>query len=99
MIGTIRAFQDMEIVLPNGRQAWVYGARRQKVVFTLDRGHLMGTLTPEQRWGVLDASQVQIVKNPDAVALARAKRGHREVKSLLKAQTSRRNGRCGGRPC
>lgn len=97
-IGKTRAFQDMPIVLPDGQRAWVYGARRQKVVFTFDRGRLLGTLTPGQRWGVIDASEVQPIRNADAVALARSKRGHFEVQSLLKAQTARDNGRRGGRP-
>lgn len=95
-IGSKRAFRDMAIWLPNGTQAWVFGALRQQVVFTFDKGWLLGTLTPEQRWGVLPASAVEIVRDPHAALLGRLKAGTIERKSEAKARAARLNGL---RPC
>jgi hypothetical protein len=83
----------MPILLPNGRQAWVFGAQRNKVVVTYDKGRLLGTLTPQQRWFVLPASNVQIVKNEHAVILGKRKAGTKEVFSLRKQEAARANGR------
>jgi hypothetical protein len=92
-IGDVRSHRDMPILLPNGRRAWVFGAQRNKVVFTFDKGRLLATLTPAQRWGVLPADQVQVIKNESAVLLGRLKRGVIEVKSEAKAASARHNGR------
>jgi hypothetical protein len=92
-IGDRRGFLDLPVLLPNGRQAWVFGAQRNKVVVTYDKGRLLGTLTPQQRWGVLPASKVQIVKNEHAVILGKRKAGTKEVFSLRKQEAARANGR------
>ncbi len=91
-IGDRRGFHDMPILLPNGRQAFLYGALRNKVVFTFDKGQLLGTLTPAQRWGVLPADQVQVIRNEAARLLGSRKRGTHERPSALKAAAARVNG-------
>lgn len=91
-IGPVRSYRDMPILLPKGRPAWVFGAQRNKVIVTLDKGRLLGTLTPGQRWGVLPSTAIRFVKNENAIVLGSRKRGTRERPSALKAAADRRNG-------
>jgi hypothetical protein len=93
-IGDKRAFRDMPIMLPNGRQAWVFIARHQKVMFTAEPDGPIGTVDGVgTSWGMVAASAVQIIKNEHAVLLGRLKAGTVERRSELKIATARANGR------
>jgi hypothetical protein len=93
-IGDKRAFRNMPILLPNRRQAWVFFARHQRVMFT---GEPDGPIGPVDgvgtSWGMVAASAVQIIKNEHAVLLGRLKAGTVERRSELKIVTARANGR------
>jgi hypothetical protein len=93
-IGDKRAFRDMAILLPNGRQAWVFGVQRQQVVFTAELNGPVGAVDGiGKSWGVVAAASVRIVRNPYASVLGREKRGRRERRSELKIASARANGR------
>ena len=93
-IGDKRAFRNMPILLPKGRQAWVFFARHQRVMFTVEPDGPIGTVDGVgTSWGMVAASAVQIIKNEHAVLLGRLKAGTVERRSELKIATARANGR------
>lgn len=91
-VNGVRIRRDQLVRLPDGSVAYALGARRGRVVYFRDFPHVM----EPGRWGVLSASDLTVVKNESAAILGAAKRGRREVRSVLKAESARRNGR---RPC
>ncbi len=92
-IGNKRAFRDMPIMLPSGRQAWVLFARHQKVMFTAEPDGPIGPVDGiGTSWGMVAASAVQIIKNEHAVTLGKRKAGVKETPSPRKAAAARRNG-------
>jgi len=95
-INGVHAYKDMEIILPNGRRAFVFGVLRGKVVWTPTRGSLPGEFPYAMEWGVIPADQVKVVPNQSASLLGKLKRGVRERPSAAKARAARENGR---RPC
>lgn len=96
-IDDVHAYRNMEIVLPTGERAFVYGALRGKVVWTFgDNGLAGGIDGAGVSWGVLPANLVRILRNRDAQLLGALKAGVRERPSEAKAQAARANGK---RPC
>lgn len=93
-----RVWRNREIELPDGRRAYVYGALRGKVGWSLYpigvpvEGDHLGN------WGVAHASAVRLVRNPHAQVLGSRKAGVRERPSPAKAAAVRVNGTMPPRP-
>lgn len=93
-----RVWRNREIELPDGRRAFVYGALRGKVGWSL---HPIGVPVDGDHlgnWGVSRQEAVRLVKNPHAQLLGRRKAGVRERPSAAKAAAARINGRMPPRP-
>ena len=93
-----RVWRNREIELPDGRRAFIYGALRGKVGWSLhpigmpmDNDHL-------GNWGVSPQHAVRLVRNPNAQMLGRRKAGIRERPSAAKAEAARVNGQMPPRP-
>lgn len=97
-IGQDHFWRGRRVVLPDGHVAEVYGVVRQQVIA---RWHDPHSVDPV-KVAVFNAGDVQAFKVPAAVALGRYKRGVRERRSALKAETSPINGcappKAGSRP-
>lgn len=92
-LGETRSYRGMAVLLPSGKLAHVFGVLRGQVVVTNEPDGLAGDpTTAGALWRVVPARDVQIIKNPQAAALARLKRGVREKKSERKARAARANG-------
>jgi hypothetical protein len=96
-VGKDRVWRNLSITSPNGKPAYVYGAVRGKVVWSSIKTGPEANMD-DDGWalGVVDATEVRIARDPNAVALGKVKLGVKEKPSELKAQTARTNGR---RPC
>ena len=96
-VNGVRIWRGRRIVLPGGRLVYAYGAVRGKVVWTSRLTDPTGKLSEQTlEWDVVDAKQVRLAKDPNAVALGRLKAGVREQKSEAKILTARANGK---KPC
>lgn len=87
-------WRGRRVVLPDGRAVEVYCAVRGQVIV---RWHDPYSVNPI-RDAIFSSGDLTILKLPAAVALGRAKRGVRERPSVIKAITSRLNGRMPPRP-
>lgn len=88
-----RTRRGQRILLPGGRQAFLWGRKQRKVVWSLDPNELLcGVLSAGKEWGVLPESEVTLEMNAAAVALGQGKRGTKEAPSTLKAASCRANG-------
>lgn len=97
-IGGKPSFRGMPIWL-NGRTGFVFGARRSKVIYTVEPGGPAGDPSSAGvLWGVASAKEVQVVKNVAAAILGRGKRGVRECPSIRKQAAARLNGCRPARP-
>jgi len=91
------ARRGQAIRLQDGRQVFLWGCVRHRIVWSLDpKVLLMDIRNPDVEWGVVPERGVSPVKNPAAMALGALKRGHREVYSARKGESARRNGK---QPC
>lgn len=93
-----RVWRGREIELPDGRQAFAYGALRGQVIWSLDPSCLPGGVDEPLGWGAMPQQQVRLVRNPAAQLLGFQRRGIRERKSAVKAAAVRINGRMPPRP-
>jgi hypothetical protein len=92
-----RIWRGRKILLPDGVQAYCYGARKGKVVWSLHSDKLIGGFCGEPwEWGVLPQQYITLVKHEAAVTLGRLKFGRKERPSEVKKRTARANGR---KPC
>jgi hypothetical protein len=93
-VGPTRTFCGMRIKLRStGESAFVFGTVRGRVVWSRQPGDLTDPIGGiGQYWGVVAVRDVEIVKNPHAVALGRMKAGKVERKSEAKARAARLNG-------
>lgn len=97
LIGSVRSYRNLPVLLPGGERAYAFGARRGLLVYVREPGMCAGD--PDlagQSWGVVPASSVRIIKNEHAARLGRLKAGKAERKSEAKARAARLNGL---RPC
>jgi len=83
-----RCWVGRAVRLPSGEEVWV--KRVQRGVAKLVTSQRTAEALPLYTYA--KASALTLPKNPSAVALGKLKAGAREVKSDLKAQTSRSNG-------
>jgi len=88
-----RMWRGRKILLPDGRLTYCYGVLRGQLIWT---SWLTGTAAcaddEKWSWGIVNANDVSIVKNANAVALGKLKAGVRERKSEAKARAARNNG-------
>jgi hypothetical protein len=92
-IGPTRSYCGMPIRLPTGQSVFAFGALRGRVVWSRQPGDLTESIDGAGvHWGVVRASEVEVVRNPHAVLLGQMKAGTRERPSPSKAATARRNG-------
>lgn len=93
----VRTYRNMPIKLAGGETVYAFGARRRLLVYVREPGMCVGDPDEVVRsWGVVRASEVEVVRNPHAALLGRLKAGTRERKSEAKARAARLNGL---RPC
>jgi hypothetical protein len=86
-------------VLLFGRTVFVFGCRRRKLIYTVERDGCVGDpLSAGVTWGVVDVAHVQVPKNEDAVILGRSKAGAREKRSERKIRAAQVNGCAPVRP-
>ena len=97
-IGGRPSYRGMPI-LANGRMGFVFGARAGRVIYTVEPGGPAGDPSSAGvLWAVASAKEVQAVRNAAAAILGRGKGGVKEVPSISKAASSRRNGAAPARP-
>lgn len=89
----VRSYRNLPVRLPGGEQVYAFGARRGLLVYVREPDLCPGDPDLAGRsWGVVRASEVEVVRNPHAVLLGQMKAGTRERPSPSKAATARRNG-------
>jgi hypothetical protein len=97
-VNGVRIWRNRRIRLPNGELAYAYGALRGKLVWTTCETGLNAEPGDDWAWDVIDADQVRLVGNPNAVALGKMKAGVPEKESEAKKQAARANGRKACKP-
>lgn len=89
----VRTYRNMRVELPGGEQVYTFGAKRGLLVYVREPDMCVGDPDEAGRsWGVVLASKVEVVRNPQAVLLGQMKAGTREHRSPSKAATARCNG-------
>lgn len=96
-VNGVRILRNRRIQLPNGELAFAYGALRGKAIWTSRTTGPNADLSDDNwAFGVVDADQVRVVKDPNAIILGKMKAGVRERSSETKRCAARVNGR---KPC
>jgi hypothetical protein len=98
-IGQVPVRRNQRIILPSGQLVYAYGVTRRKLVWT-SRATGPNTDSSDDNWafGAVDADQVRLVKDPNAIILGRLKTGVRERASEAKRRAARANGLNACRP-
>jgi hypothetical protein len=86
-------WRNQRIILPGGELVYAYGVSRRKLVWTSRATGPKADLSDDNwAFGVVDADQVRIAKDPNAIILGRLKAGARERASEAKKRAARANG-------
>ena len=98
-INRVPVRRNQRIILPGGEMAYAYGVSRRKLVWT-SRATGPNADLSDDNWafGAVDADQVRLVKDPNAIILGKLKAGVRERESEAKKKAARANGRMACKP-
>jgi hypothetical protein len=92
-IGGHHCWRNQRIILPGGELVYLYGALRKKAVWTSCATGPNADLSDDNwAFGAVDADQVRLVKDPNAIILGKLKAGVREKVSEAKKRAARTNG-------
>jgi hypothetical protein len=86
-------WRNQRIILPGGELVFVYGVSKKTLVWTSCATGPNADLSDDNwAFGAVDAGQVRLVKDPNAIILGKLKAGVREKVSEAKRRAARTNG-------